>query len=186
MKVDLQTHLLEEAFYRESPNQDDREDADLDLLVIHNISLPPGEFGASYIEDFFLNKLDISAHEYFEEIADLHVSCHLLIKRNGELVQFVPFNKRAWHAGESCFEGREKCNDFSIGIELEGTDELPYEEQQYEALSDVTRALMRAYPTLQQERIVGHSTIAPGRKTDPGPAFNWAHLHGMLDSIHSA
>ena len=192
MKVDPETHLFSEARFVASPNVDERPageqqpGADINLLVIHNISLPPAEFGGPYIEDFFCNRLDVRAHEYFEEIVDLRVSSHLLIRRDGELVQFVPFDQRAWHAGVSSYEGRDKCNDFSIGIELEGTDELPYEEVQYEVLADVIMALFDAYPALNRDRITGHCSISPGRKTDPGPAFNWAHLQGMLDSLQTA
>lgn len=183
MKVDAESGLLLDARLSLSPNHDERPETDIDLVVVHNISLPPGKFGEPWIEDFFLNKLDTSAHEYFEEISDLKVSCHLLIRRDGELVQFVPFHMRAWHAGESCYSGRERCNDFSIGIELEGADDIPYEEIQYEQLSAVIMALEHAYPGVRHERVAGHSKISPGRKTDPGPAFNWAHLRGLLDSL---
>ncbi|MCB1755995.1 MAG: 1,6-anhydro-N-acetylmuramyl-L-alanine amidase AmpD [Gammaproteobacteria bacterium] len=186
MKVDTHTGLLDGAQQCLSPNHDERPEVPMDLIVIHNISLPPGEFGGTFIEDFFCNRLDANAHDYFAEIAGLKVSSHLLIKRDGRVVQFVPFHKRAWHAGASCFEGREQCNDFSIGIELEGTDELPYEEVQYEMLSEIIVALQQTYPTLAQTRLVGHSHIAPSRKTDPGPAFNWAHLHGLIDSLANA
>lgn len=166
-----------------SPNHDERPETDIDLIVVHNISLPPGKFGGDWIEDFFLNRLDSSAHEYFKEISAMKVSCHLLIRRDGELVQFVPFNQRAWHAGESCYYGRHRCNDFSIGIELEGADDVAYEEVQYEQLSAVIMALEKAYPEVRHERVAGHSKISPNRKTDPGPAFNWAHLRGLFDSL---
>ncbi|MGL4733565.1 MAG: 1,6-anhydro-N-acetylmuramyl-L-alanine amidase AmpD [Enterovibrio sp.] len=161
--------------YDERPDQDD-----ISLLVIHNISLPPGEFGGRFIEDFFQGKLDGDAHPYFFQIKELRVSAHCLIRRDGEVVQFVPFNKRAWHAGVSEFQGRARCNDFSIGIELEGTDELAYTQAQYEALCQVTQNLLRVYPKLSLDHIVGHSDIAPGRKTDPGTAFDWGKFKAML------
>lgn len=152
----------------------------IDMIVVHNISLPPGKFGGNAIERFFCGQLNPAEHPYFQDIAGMRVAAHLLIKRNGEIVQFVPFHLRAWHAGESSFQGRTGCNDFSIGIELEGTDSLPYEALQYQQLAKVTRALMAAYPAISQERIVGHSEIAPERKTDPGEAFDWNLLKGML------
>jgi AmpD protein len=152
----------------------------VDLLVIHNISLPPGEFGGSFIKDFFCNCLDSSAHPYFAGICSLEVSAHLLIERTGEITQFVPFDKRAWHAGESEFEGRTNCNDFSIGIELEGTDEVAYTDEQYGALLAVTRAIQRTYPLITGGKIVGHHDIAPGRKTDPGPSFDWSRYRRLL------
>lgn len=158
----------------ESPNFDERSDeSDISLLVIHNISLPPEQFGGGYIEQFFCNQLDKNAHPYFESICDLTVSSHLLITREGELIQFVSFHKRAWHAGISNFEGREKCNDYSIGIELEGADTIAYTDKQYDALTNVTQALIKAYPAIKKQRITGHSDIAPGRKTDPGVSFDW-------------
>lgn len=177
MHVDPQSGLLDVARQLPSPNCDERPlDTDIDLLVIHGISLPPGAFGGSAIDDFFTNQLDHQAHPFFAEIVDMRVSSHLLIRRDGEIVQYVPFNKRAWHAGVSCFKERECCNDFSIGIELEGTDDQPYEEIQYQRLQAVIVALQQAYPALTREHIVGHSDIAPGRKTDPGPAFDWSRL----------
>ena len=151
-----------------------------ELIVIHNISLPPGEFGGPWIDALFTNTLDPQAHPYFREIAGLEVSAHLLIRRDGECVQYVPFDARAWHAGRSSYCGRENCNDFAIGIELEGADDIPYEDQQYQRLAGVIAALLTAYPGLSPERIAGHSEIAPGRKTDPGPAFDWARLHNAL------
>lgn len=157
-----------------SPNFDDRPSGTrVDLLVIHGICLPPGEFGGPWIDDLFTNCLDSSAHPYFAEIRGLEVSAHVLIRRDGEIVQYVSFDDRAWHAGKSCFEGRENCNDFSIGVELEGADEVPYESVQYDQLVAVTRAIMMTHSDINLERIVGHSDIAPGRKTDPGPAFDW-------------
>lgn len=166
---------------RLSPHCDERPPGTLvDMIVIHGISLPPGEFGSDAVERFFCGQLDTSAHAYYNGIAHLTVSSHLFIKRTGEMIQFVPFTKRAWHAGESFFQGKTRCNDFSIGIELEGTDEIPYDQRQYEQLSQVIPLLMQAYPAITQERIVGHDDIAPGRKTDPGPAFDWQYLQGLL------
>jgi len=165
---------LNRATRRPSPHRDLRPtDGDIDLLVIHNISLPPGEFGGPWIDDLFLGRLDANAHPYFAGIARVRVSTHLLIRRDGDRIQYVPFGERAWHAGVSCFEGRERCNDFSIGIELEGSDTDPFTPAQYQSLAAATRAILSAYPRIRPERIVGHSDIAPGRKTDPGPCFNW-------------
>jgi len=182
LKLERQSGLIEGARYRPSPNYDERpESTDIDLLVVHGISLPPGQFGGDWIDDLFSNRLDPNADPYFPGIHQLRVSSHLLIRRDGELVQYVPLNKRAWHAGVSSFCGRERCNDYSIGIELEGTDELPYEEVQYRRLAEVVELLMNNYPEITRERIVGHCDIAPGRKTDPGPAFSWEHLAELLD-----
>lgn len=165
----------------ESPNCDERPgDCPVELLVIHAISLPPGEFGGPWIDALFTNVLDVNAHPYFREIGKLRVSAHTLIRRDGEVVQYVPFNRRAWHAGKSCFDGRECCNDYSIGIELEGSDDQPYETVQYQVLADICKALLNAYPALNPQRFVGHSDIAPGRKTDPGPHFEWARLRALL------
>lgn len=164
-----------------SPNWDERPTGIVvDLLVVHGISLPPGSFGGQWIEHLFQNLLDAEAHPYFRAIADLKVSPHLLIRRDGELIQFVALAHRAWHAGTSCFEGRDSCNDFSIGIELEGTDEIPYEDAQYRVLARTARKILKRYPAITQERIVGHSDIAPGRKTDPGPAFDWERFRRLL------
>jgi len=157
-----------------SPNCDLRPDPEaIDLLVIHNISLPPGEFEGDGVEAFFCNQLNPEAHPYFRGIADLHVSAHLFVRRSGEAQQFVPLDKRAWHAGVSCFEGRERCNDYSIGIELEGTDDMPFTDAQYRALGKLTGRIQSLYPAITKQRITGHSDIAPGRKTDPGAAFDW-------------
>lgn len=181
MKVDVTTGWLQGVRRVESPNQDGRPaDAAIDLLVIHGISLPPGEFGGGWIDALFTNTLDPQAHPYFQEIADLRVSTHVLIRRDGEIVQYVPFHRRAWHAGQSCFEGRARCNDFSIGVELEGCDDRPYEEAQYAALAELVRALMAAYPGITPQRIAGHSDIAPGRKTDPGLVFDWPRFRHLL------
>jgi AmpD protein len=172
---------LREARCLPSPNADARPSGELpSLLVIHNISLPPGEFGGEAICEFFTNRLDCTRHPFYEEIADLRVSAHLLIDREGNITQFVSFLDRAWHAGVSSFEGREKCNDFAIGIELEGTDSVPYTDRQYRVLADVARALMTTYPAIDRGRVVGHCDIAPGRKTDPGEAFDWRRFHQLL------
>ncbi|PID66314.1 MAG: 1,6-anhydro-N-acetylmuramyl-L-alanine amidase AmpD [Gammaproteobacteria bacterium] len=157
---------------RPSPNADARPTAEVSLLVIHHISLPPHQFGGEAISDFFTNQLDIGKHPFYQQIADLKVSAHALIKRNGAIIQFVNFNDRAWHAGQSRYRGREACNDFSIGIELEGDDRTPYRYAQYKALIQLTKALRCAYPDIG-EHITGHENIAPARKTDPGPTFDW-------------
>lgn len=172
---------LSQATRIESPNYDERPvNTVASLLVIHNISLPPGEYGGPWIDDLFCNRLDAQAHPYFSEIATLKVSSHLLIRRDGQVCQYVSFDQRAWHAGESCFDGQTHCNDFSIGIELEGCDDRPYEMQQYETLVDVTRRIQSRYPAISDERIVGHCDIAPKRKTDPGDAFEWTRFRTML------
>ena len=181
MEIDPDEGWLRQARRVPSPNCDARPaGADITLMVVHGISLPPGEYGGGWIDDLFCNRLDPGAHPYFREISALQVSSHLLIRRDGELVQYVPFSKRAWHAGDSCFDGRSACNDFSIGIELEGQDEEPYAAIQYERLAAVIEALVNTFPGLSSERIVGHCDIAPGRKTDPGPAFDWQLLHEKL------
>ena len=149
---------------------------------MHGISLPPGEFGGPHIEELFCNSLDWDEHPYFDEIRGLKVSAHLLVRRDGQVVQFVPLGKRAWHAGESSFRGRSQCNDFSIGIEVEGEDNTPYDDVQYATLAELLRALMDAYPALDARRIAGHCDVAPGRKTDPGPAFDWMRLYDCLAS----
>jgi AmpD protein len=149
-----------------------------ELIVVHGITLPPGEFGGPWIDDLFMGRLDPSRHPYFASIVHLRVSAHLLIRRDGSVTQYVPFHLRAWHAGASSFAGRERCNDYSIGIELEGSDDIPYEPAQYATLAEVVVALQQAYPTLSA--LAGHSDIAPGRKTDPGPSFDWARLEQAL------
>jgi AmpD protein len=172
---------LSGATRRPSPHRDLRPAEDeIDLLVIHNISLPPGQFDGPWIDDLFLGRLDPSAHPYFPAIAGARVSAHLLIRRNGDRIQYVPFSERAWHAGASCFAGRERCNDFSIGIELEGSDHDSYAPPQYRSLAAATRAILAAYPGIRAERIVGHSDIAPGRKTDPGPFFDWGYYRSLI------
>ncbi|OOZ36761.1 1,6-anhydro-N-acetylmuramyl-L-alanine amidase AmpD [Solemya velesiana gill symbiont] len=173
--------LLEGAEQHPSPNRDERpEEAPVDLLVIHNISLPPNEFGGPWIDNLFQNCLDPGAHPYFRDICNLQVSTHVLIRRQGEVIQYVPFDQRAWHAGLSQFEGRERCNDFSIGIELEGADDTPYTDLQYERLAEVAHAVMEHYPDITPQRIVGHRDISPGRKTDPGEAFDWQRFQQLL------
>ena len=181
--VDTASGLISGARFVPSPHCDDRPPgAAVELLVIHGISLPPGEFGGPWIERLFLGTLPVDAHPYFAGIVALKVASHVLIRRDGELLQFVPFRRRAWHAGVSRFQGREACNDFSIGVEVEGTDDVPYEPVQYTRLAAVTLALMQAYPGITPAHIVGHSDIAPGRKTDPGPAFDWARYRDVLAS----
>ena len=181
--VDVRTGRLSRARWLASPNHDERPDGSgVSLLVIHNISLPPDQFGGGWIDDLFLNRLDYNAHPYFDGLRELKVSAHCCIFRDGSLTQYVSFNQRAWHAGKSQFQGRERCNDFSIGIELEGCDTKPFSKAQYRRLLRVTRALQLAYPDLISTRIVGHSDIAPGRKTDPGPHFDWAYFKDELGS----
>lgn len=164
-----------------SPNSDLRSDeSDVSLLVIHNISLPPGQFGSGHISELFRNNLNAEEHPYFAKISNLKVSAHLLIDRFGYVTQFVPFNKKAWHAGVSNFEGRSNCNEYSIGIELEGTDTDPYTDIQYARLGEISRFLMSIYPEIIERRVVGHSDIAPDRKTDPGSAFDWPYFRSLL------
>jgi AmpD protein len=175
------TGLLRPATQCPSPNQDERPPGvEPDLVIIHGISLPPGEYGGPYIEALFTNSLDPDEHPFFREIEGLRVASHLLIRRDGEVVQFVPFERRAWHAGESTFRGQSCCNDFSIGIELEGTDDTPYTDAQYEQLVPVLRVIMQAYPKISPRRLAGHCDISPGRKSDPGPAFDWLRLYDGL------
>jgi len=167
-----------------SPNFNARPSDEISLLVIHNISLPPGQFGTGKVQEFFQNQLDVTEHPYFAGIIDLRVSAHFLIERDGAVTQFVTqfvscFD-RAWHAGVSSFEGRETCNDFSLGIELEGTDDLPYTDAQYQALTALSRQLQAAFPAISGHRVCGHSDVAPGRKTDPGPAFDWQRFRSAL------
>jgi len=181
--MQIEHHLLLPARQLSSPNCGDRPDGELiSLLVIHNISLPPGEYGGPYIDHLFCNQLDCSAHAYFEGLKNLEVSAHLLIDRTGQVTQYVPFDRKAHHAGESSFEGRTHCNDFSIGIELEGCDEDEFTDAQYATLAAVTRVLVQAYPGITPARIVGHSDIAPGRKTDPGPGFDWPRYRNLISA----
>jgi AmpD protein len=166
-----------------SPNSDERPPGtEIDLVVIHGISLPPGVYGGPYIDQLFTNTLSRDHDPYFDAIADARVSAHVMIRRDGSLTQYVPFERRAWHAGPSSFAGRDCCNDFSIGIELEGVDDQPYGPEQYQALASLLGVLMLTYPGIQPGRVCGHSDIAPGRKTDPGPAFDWRHLRNLLDN----
>lgn len=181
MSVSIQDGWVTTARRCPSPNHNERPAGEtISLLVVHNISLPPGQFGGACVEDFFCNQLDPEHHPFFQQIRDLRVSAHLFIRRDGELVQFVPLDRRAWHAGASEFSGRTECNDFSIGVELEGCDDVPYTNAQYTRLAEVARLLLSHYPALTPERITGHSDIAPGRKTDPGPAFDWHHFRSQL------
>ncbi len=178
--------LLRPARQCPSPNQDERPDGALpELIIVHGISLPPGEYGGPQIELLFTNCLDWNAHPYFEDIEGLQVSAHLLIRRCGEVVQFVPFGRRAWHSGESSFRGRSCCNDFSIGIELEGSDDEPYTDGQYRHLDGAIRAIIETYPQISPRRIAGHCDVSPGRKTDPGPAFDWLRLYDGLEAVRS-
>ncbi|NLY14299.1 MAG: 1,6-anhydro-N-acetylmuramyl-L-alanine amidase AmpD [Gammaproteobacteria bacterium] len=171
------TGWLEGAKHLPSDNHNARPNAEISLLVIHNISLPPGEFGTGMVEALFTNQLPADAHPYFAGIAHLKVSAHFFIKRNGAITQFVSCLDRAWHAGVSNFAGRENCNDFSLGVELEGEDDRAYSDAQYQSLNQLIAELVKHYPLITPERICGHSDIAPQRKTDPGPAFNWQRLH---------
>ncbi|WP_289027856.1 1,6-anhydro-N-acetylmuramyl-L-alanine amidase AmpD [uncultured Paraglaciecola sp.] len=173
--------ILTQAEYYPSTHCDDRpENTDISLLVIHNISLPPNEFGGEYIKYFFTGKLNPELHPYFTSIYKIRVSAHCLIQRDGHIVQFVPFSKRAWHAGISSFQGQNRCNDFSIGVELEGADHLPYTDEQYRSLQHLSLALKQTYPAITLGRIVGHNDIAPGRKTDPGISFDWTRYRQLL------
>jgi AmpD protein len=181
LQVDLESGLMRGVRQITSPNRDSRPaGVETDLIVVHGISLPPGEFGGPWIDRLFTNTLPAELHPYFAEIGTLRVSSHLVVQRDGAVTQYVSFPERAWHAGKSEFEGREACNDFSIGVELEGTDTLPYEAAQYDALAEVVAALCAAYPGLSPARVVGHSDVAPGRKTDPGPAFDWPRARHLI------
>jgi AmpD protein len=181
MQIDRATGLLAGVTQVLSPHFDARPAGAVPhLIVVHGISLPPGEFGGAWIDQLFTGVLASDAHPYFAQIAKARVSAHALIRRDGQIVQYVPFGARAWHAGESQYQGRSACNDFSIGIELEGTDERAYEDAQYDSLAHLIRVLLAAYPSLAQERVVGHSAIAPGRKTDPGRAFDWPRLFSLV------
>jgi AmpD protein len=179
--IDKKSGLLTNARQCSSPNCDERSDENnISLIVIHNISLPPGDFGEYWIDKLFTNKLPKNEHPFFAEIYTLRVSSHLLIRREGEIVQYVPFHKRAWHAGISQFQNKEKCNDFSIGIELEGTDYQPFTDIQYKQLAITIKQLQQQYPSLAKQNITGHQHIAPKRKTDPGPFFDWQRLSTAL------
>ena len=179
--IDVESGLIEEARQVSSLNFDERPaDCCVDLIIVHGISLPPGEFGGDGIDQLFTNSIDPAEHPFFCEIVDLRVSSHLLIRRDGELVQYVPLTKRAWHAGDSCYQERRQCNNFSIGIELEGTDDIPYTDVQYEVLGLTIQALRSAYRSLADAPVVGHCDVSAGRKTDPGPAFDWKRLFARL------
>lgn len=180
--LNLESGWIQGIEHIHSENCNERPEQEISLLVIHNISLPPGEFGTGMIDALFTNQLPADVHPFFEQIKDLRVSAHFLIERCGHIKQYVSCNQRAWHAGASDFHGRANCNDFSIGIELEGTDELPYTDAQYQSLNTLTAVLRRAYPLINHERICGHSDIAPGRKTDPGPSFEWQRLENTVQA----
>ncbi|MCK5720798.1 MAG: 1,6-anhydro-N-acetylmuramyl-L-alanine amidase AmpD [Thiomargarita sp.] len=182
MKLNINNYYLKgtEISYCPSPHYDERpNNTKINLLVIHNISLPPRQFGGPFIDQLFTAKLDKNAHPSFSELADLRVSAHLAIRRTGQITQYVSFQKRAWHAGISSFQGRERCNDFSIGIELEGCDDIAYTEIQYQKLIQIITILKQKWSSLTQENIVGHCDIAPGRKTDPGSAFDWKRVQNL-------
>lgn len=180
-RTDIEAGWFATARHCPSPNFD-RRPAGIEpsLLVIHGISLPPGEFGGPWIDRLFCNRLPADGHAFFREIRHLRVSSHLLIRRDGELVQYVDLRERAWHAGRSRFRGRRACNDIGIGVELEGCDDIPYTDAQYRVLADAAAAIIQTWPAIEPDRIVGHCHIAPGRKTDPGPVFNWDRLRTAL------
>ncbi len=181
LEVDTGSGVLRGVRRVDSPNFDARPaGCEPQLIVVHGISLPPGDFGGPWIDQLFTNTLAKDAHPYFAEVHGMRVSAHLFVNRAGEITQYVRFTDRAWHAGTSSFAGREACNDFSIGVELEGADTIPYEEIQYRVLAAIVAALCVAYPGLSEQRVVGHSDIAPGRKTDPGPAFDWSRARQLI------
>lgn len=181
-RLDFPTGLFPAAKFSPSPNVNARpRPIRIDLLVIHNISLPPGKFGSNAVEEFFLNKLNCDSLTAYQSLKDVRVSSHLFIRRDGSVIQFVPLHLRAWHAGVSSYSGKENCNDFSIGIELEGTDFEPYTPIQYEHLVKITAEIKKHYSDITKERIVGHETIAPKRKTDPGPSFKWEYFFTLLE-----
>ncbi len=182
LKIEENSGVAQGVNFIASPNFDARGEGALpELIVVHGISLPPNQFGGEAISQLFTNQLDPKVDPYFEKIKELKVSAHALIRRDGEIIQYVPFHERAWHAGLSEFEGRGRCNDFSIGIEMEGTDETCYTAHQYTALAQLIKSLWVAYPSLKAHQVVGHNEIAPGRKTDPGPYFQWDSLNRLLD-----
>ncbi len=186
LRVDIDSGLMLGVRQVASPNFDGRPPGvEADLIVVHGISLPPGEFGGPWIDRLFTNTLPAEIHPYFAEVCSLRVSSHLVVQRDGTVTQYVRFTDRAWHAGVSVYEGREACNDFSVGVELEGTDTLEYEPVQYRALAEVVAALCAAYPRLSSQRMAGHSDISPGRKTDPGPAFDWPHARRLIAAAPS-
>ena len=173
MKLNQETGWFDGVRVLKSPHFNARPNNDISMIVVHSISLPPGQFSGHYIDDFFLGKLSADEHPYFQKIVEMKVSAHLLINRQGEVTQYVSFNDRAWHAGQSVWQERENCNDFSIGIELEGIEDMLYTAAQYDCLVDVVRLLKTHYPAITQDNIVRHSDIAPDRKSDPGPTFKW-------------
>lgn len=176
--------LYHSATFTQSPHCDARpSEEEISLLVIHNISLPPSQFGTSGIRELFTGTLNPDEHPFYKEISGLRVSAHCVIYRTGRVEQFVPFDQRAWHAGVSCFQGKLRCNDYSIGIELEGTDTLPYTDAQYDALTHLSEFIINHYPRISLGRIVGHNDIAPGRKTDPGQVFDWARFRTSLKNV---
>jgi N-acetyl-anhydromuramoyl-L-alanine amidase len=185
--VEPDSGLMQGVRHIDSPNRDSRPPGvQADLIVVHGISLPPGEFGGPWIDRLFTNTLPPEVHPYFSEVAPLRVSSHVVVARDGAVTQYVRFTERAWHAGKSAYQGRGACNDFSVGVELEGTDTQPYEAPQYDALAEIVAALCAAYPRLSPDRLAGHSDISPGRKTDPGPAFDWPLARRLIDAACSA
>jgi N-acetyl-anhydromuramoyl-L-alanine amidase len=187
LRIDVESGLLQGARQIASPNRDLRPPGvEADLIVVHGISLPPGEYGGAWIDRLFTNTLPAEVHPYFAEVCSLRVSSHVVVGRDGTVTQYVKFTERAWHAGKSVYQGRHACNDFSVGIELEGTDTTPYEAAQYSALAEVVVALCAAYSSLSPQRLVGHSDISPGRKTDPGPAFDWPRARRLIAAATSA
>jgi N-acetyl-anhydromuramoyl-L-alanine amidase len=187
LRIDVESGLMQGVRQIVSPNRDLRPPGvEADLIVVHGISLPPGEYGGAWIDRLFTNTLPAEVHPYFAEVCSLRVSSHVVVGREGAVTQYVKFTERAWHAGKSVYQGREACNDFSVGIELEGTDTTPYEDAQYGALAEVVAALCAAYPGLSPDRLVGHSDISAGRKTDPGPAFDWPRARRLIAAAGSA
>lgn len=183
LRIDVESGLIQGARQIASPNRDLRPPGvEADLIVVHGISLPPGEYGGAWIDRLFTNTLPAEVHPYFAEVCSLRVSSHVVVGRDGTVTQYVKFTERAWHAGKSVYQGRHACNDFSVGIELEGTDTTPYEAAQYSALAEVVAALCATYSSLSPQRLVGHSDISPGRKTDPGPAFDWPRARRLIDA----
>jgi N-acetyl-anhydromuramoyl-L-alanine amidase len=181
--IDTATGLIAGVRQVLSPNQDERPSGvEPTLIVVHGISLPPGEFGGPWIDRLFTLALPPEVHPYFKQIEGLKASAHALIRRDGQIVQYVPFNRRAWHAGKSEYQGRSACNDFSIGIELEGTDDSPYTDAQYDSLVLLSATLLATYPTLSAEHIAGHADVAPGRKSDPGASFDWERFRALLEA----
>ncbi|HEU0198595.1 MAG TPA: 1,6-anhydro-N-acetylmuramyl-L-alanine amidase AmpD [Nevskiaceae bacterium] len=181
LEIDPATHRLIGVRQLESPHADARPDpADISLLVVHAIALPPETFGGNFVDDLFMGRLDCAAHPYFEGLRGVRVSAHAFVRRDGSVTQFVAFDRRAWHAGESSFDGRSRCNDFSVGVELEGSDTQAFTDAQYISLVRISDALLRRYPQLTPERIAGHADIAPHRKTDPGPHFDWLRFQTEL------